>query len=64
MSKREKRQQKKARMAAMYRAFWARPEVIAAAKAIHFDWCIPLHPRLVRDTLLGSGAVGKSENQP
>lgn len=58
MSKKsEKRLAKRARMEQMYREFWGRHEVIVAAKSIHFDWCISMHPRLVRDTLLGSRLV-------
>lgn len=57
MSKSFKRQEKKARMASMYRDFFAdskNQEKIAEHK---LTWCIELHPRLVRDTVLGSQRV-------
>ncbi len=49
-----KRREKKARMAKMYREFFADPEMQHEIAFHKLEWCIPLHPRLVRDTVLGS----------
>ncbi len=49
-----KRWHKKQRMAKMYRDFFDDPKNQADIQKHHFFWCIPFHPRLVRDTVLGS----------
>lgn len=45
---------KKAKRAAMYRDFFADPEMQAKIEQHKLTWCIPMHPRLVRDVVLGS----------
>lgn len=60
-TKGEKRREKKARMAAMYREFFANPQWQKIIRLHKFEWCIPLHPRLVRDTVMGSKVPEESE---
>lgn len=55
-TKGKKRAAKKARMAAMYRGFFADPYWQKRVTTLKLDWCIPLHPRLVRDTAMGTRA--------
>jgi hypothetical protein len=52
-----KRREKGARMAAMYREFFSLPARLEQIAAHKLTWCIELHPRLVRDTVLGSARV-------
>ena len=49
-----KRWHKKQRMAKMYREFFADPAMQAEIAKHNLEWCVDLHPRLVRDTVLGS----------
>lgn len=49
-----KRWHKKQRMAKMYREFFADPKNQAEIATHKLEWCIDMHPRLVRDTVLGS----------
>lgn len=53
-TKGRKRQEKKARMAAMYREFFADPKNILEIDNHGLMWCIEMNPRLVRDVVLGS----------
>ena len=48
------RASKKTRREATYRSFFADPEMQARIEYHRLTWCIPLHPRLVRDVVLGS----------
>lgn len=52
------RADKKMRMTALYRNFFADPAMQSRIAAHQLTWCIGLHPRLVRDTVLGSQHVG------
>jgi hypothetical protein len=51
-----KRWHKKQRMAKMYREFFADPTNVAEINECGVGWAVDLHPRLVRDTVLGSRA--------
>lgn len=57
LTKAARRQAKKARMVAMYRKFFDNHANHVRIEELKFAWCIPLHPRLVRDTVLGSQHV-------
>ena len=52
--RREKRPDKKARMAAKYKAFFADPKMRARIEELSLAWAVRMNPRLVRDTVLGS----------
>ncbi len=52
-TKGEKRHEKKARIAAMYRDFFANPLWWKFIRLHKLEWCVDLNPRLVRDTVLG-----------
>lgn len=59
--KSQKRQEKKARMAAMYREFFADPKMQEKIRELKLEWCINVNPRLVRDTVLGSSGSATGE---
>jgi len=48
------RRDKRMRRLAIYRSFFADPEMQIKIEQQKLTWCIPFHPRLVRDTVLGS----------
>jgi len=45
---------KKSRRESTYRSFFADPAMQAKIEQQKLTWCIQFHPRLVRDTVLGS----------
>ena len=60
-TKGEKRREKKARMAAMYRDFFANPRWQKIIRLHKLEWCVDLNPRLVRDVVMGSKVPAESD---